>query len=959
MQYHSSESKPTKKKKIIRSLWFWILIGLVIVATLFFIMLPVGIDYGIESYLIDQGVDQATLEDVDFNPITGRMTLTNLNVTTGAQTVLKIPEATFKIKWTPFIRKRFVLERFTISDTELIVEELENGNWQIGGIIMPGKKKSTEPSSWNFSFQEATAKNCKIKFISARLTSDLTIEQAKISKLTSWLQEDNARLEFSGQLNDARMQLQLDVSPFGSEIVAAGRIKLKGLTLNPFSQLLQPHLKKLEGRLDIDVSIETRQTADGAFNHHQKGPVKLHQIRAHIADMNLAKDDLAWDGAIRVDIPKSEESLKISADGRLNGTKLTLGIENENLKMQQDNLSWKGKIDYAKDKTNQKINTDGQISLVDLKMESPALNLAEEKLTWKGALQFSSTAKTEDQKIIADGTLDGNHLQVSLPGRKLKFEHQGLSWKGRLDSGETTDFSALKVEADVILNDIQILNSETNQPLLNTKRFELKAINVESLNKINVSNIIFKGLALLADLKSTQSPAADPTPLRIQEVKLKDVRLSQQNNLAIDAIHLKALQAYVHRDSQGKLSTIDRWNTIQGDVFSANQTQQTASDTKAEERSAKFGIRIGQFDIAGESGLRFKDESVTPEFGIDLSILEVRLTNLDNSRPEQPASVKLLVSDKKNARLSLEGSMQPFAEQLSLDWIGKIEALELPPLSPYVIQNTGYRFVSGEMQADVPVKINQNQLDGKIDLILYNPTVERVEAKKSPEENQGKIQISMSLDSALKLLRDDHKNVKLNIPVSGDINDPKFSVADAINSVLAQTLQTSALSYLKFMLGPYGIGLAVAEQAIKSTSKIRLNPILFEPGSTELGESAIDYLKRVSAILKEHPAAQVDVCGVATESDRAALSASPSTKAGAQATAQKGNIADKDKTITQKEPAASTITDAALLNLAKNRIERIEDQLIKLHGIAAKRIIACKPKVDSGAEAKPRVDLEI
>jgi hypothetical protein len=85
----------------------------------------------------------------------------------------------------------------------------------------------------------------------------------------------------------------------------------------------------------------------------------------------------------------------------------------------------------------------------------------------------------------------------------------------------------------------------------------------------------------------------------------------------------------------------------------------------------------------------------------------------------------------------------------------------------------------------------------------------------------------MSLDSALKLLRDDQNNVKLNIPISGDIRDPKFSVADAVNKVLAQTLQTSALSYLKFMLGPYGIGLSVAEMAYKSASKIRLNPIQF------------------------------------------------------------------------------------------------------------------------------------
>ena len=155
MQDYSSEST-SPEKKILRNIWFWILIGLVFVVVLFFIMLPVGIGYGIERYLKDQGADQVILEDVDFNPITGHITLTNMNVTTGAQTVLKLPKATFKILWTPFIRKRFVLERLTISDMELTVEEFEDGNWRIGGIIIPEKTDPTEPSSWDFSFQEAT-----------------------------------------------------------------------------------------------------------------------------------------------------------------------------------------------------------------------------------------------------------------------------------------------------------------------------------------------------------------------------------------------------------------------------------------------------------------------------------------------------------------------------------------------------------------------------------------------------------------------------------------------------------------------------------------------------------------------------------------------------------------------------------------------------------------------------------
>jgi outer membrane protein OmpA-like peptidoglycan-associated protein len=926
MQDKSSENSPTKKTKRIHRVWFWLLIGLVILVVLFFIMLPIGIDYGIERYLKDQGADQATLEDVDFNPITGRMTLTNLTVTTSAQTVLKIPQAAFKIRWTPFFRKRFVLERFIISDTELIVETFKDGRLRVGGIMLPQKKETSEPSTWNFGLQQVTVENCKIKFISPQLSSELKIEKARITKLRSWLPERSAELEVNGQLNDGDLQLQMVVSPFGSELEVSGQIKLVGLTLSPFAQLLKPQINTLEGKFDADLDIETRQVADSGFSYYQKGVLKLSQIHTQIEDIEFSNESLAWDGAVQLDTPKSGEALKISSDGKLNGSKLSMTAKNANMQVQQEHLNWEGKLNFEKTPAASNLDADSTLSLQDTRLNAPDVKLTEEKLTWKGTFQFSKTAATGGQKVIADGTLDGNHLQADLTDRKLKYEHQGLSWKGRLDSGETNDFSSLRAEANFSLNDVEFYHSETDQRLLNSESVDLEAIKVESLNKISVSGIALKGLAVFADLKSVKSSAADPPLLGAQEVKLKDVQLSQQNNFAIDAVNLQALQAYVHRDAEGKLPAIERLKAIQNDVSSVDQSTRAASDSKVKKKSDKFGFRIGQVEITGDSGLRFRDESVTPAFSTDLRILEARLSDLDNSRPQQVASVKLLVSDKENARLSLDGTLQPFTEQLSLDWKGKIEALELPPLSPYVIQSTGYRFSGGELHADIPLKINQNQLNGAIDLILYNP---ELKAESRPKTQKGKIRLNMTLDSALRLLRDKQNNVKLNIPISGNVNDPQFSVADAVNKVLAKTLQTSALSYLKYMLGPYGIGISIAQLAYEQAMKIRLNPILFAPGSDELDEAAIDYLQRVAAIMKEYPTVQVSVCGVATEIDRATMSEKSSTE------------------------------DAALLELAKKRTERINNQLVRLHGIAAKRIIACEPEIDSSASAKPRAKLEI
>ena len=994
--------KQSPKKKLVQRVWFWMLIGLVLLVVLIFSMLPVGMDYGIKSYLKDQGTDQVSLENVDFNPITGRMILENLSVVVGSQTVLSIPEAMLDLEWGPFIRKRFVLKRVTISDTELTVKNLREGRWQVGGINLPDKSKTAEPSTWNFGLHQVTVRNSTVKYISPQLSSDLKIEQATITKLSSWLPEQSARLEFKGQLNDCNLQLQVDVSPFANQIATAGRIQMKGLNLMPFARLLEPHLKSLEGRLDADLKFKTGQTAeeklkidiDGKLNGSnlatiiKNGNIQIHQDNidwqgkidyaqtAASADLNingalgvqnanvtgpeinLSEELLNWKGAFRLSISNSDDTQNISTEGKILTGLLALHLPQEKLNIEHAGLEWQGTFAYAQDKAKKSINADGQIHLDAASLKSPGLNLAEEKLSWKGEVKYLAPAESAGQRIMTDGTLDGSHMQMGLRDRKLQFDHRGLSWTGRLDTGEANDFSGLTAEGDITLSDIRILDAESNRRLLNSDRIELEDIRVEALDEIQISGIILAGLALLAD-SETGSSAINPTPLGLREVKFNNVRFSQQKHLAIDAIRLNAVKAFIHRNPQGNLTAIETWHTIQKDMLAGDRADRASSDASIKEKPDAFNFRIGRVEISEGSEIPITDAPLSPAFTKDLSIVQARVTELDSSRPQQPASVRLLLSDKENARLSLDGTMIPFAEKMSLDWIGKIEALGLPSLSPYVIQNTGHRFSSGELEADVPVKIVRNELDGKIDLILYNPKIQRATAEIDSEKQQGKIRLNMTLDSALRLLRDKQNDVKLDIPISGNINDPQFSIADAINQVLAKTLQTAAVSALKYMLGPYGIGISVVQLAYEQAIKIRLNPIRFAPGSAELDEVANDYLQRVAAVMKKYPAAQVSVCGVATESDREAVSKNTSTTASRRPTATSGDNVDNDKILSQKEPASPKITDATLVKLAKSRSEGIEDQLVKIHGIAGNRIIDCTPEIDSSAAAEPRANLEI
>jgi hypothetical protein len=127
-----------------------------------------------------------------------------------------------------------------------------------------------------------------VKLRSAQLTTELKIEQAHLTRLRSWRPDQNARLEFRGQLNDGKLQFKGDFSPFGSGTAVGGSVKLSGLTLTPFAQLIAADPSTLQGRLDADVTILGKISAEQKFSYDQTGRVVLHQIRTRFGGLTVA-----------------------------------------------------------------------------------------------------------------------------------------------------------------------------------------------------------------------------------------------------------------------------------------------------------------------------------------------------------------------------------------------------------------------------------------------------------------------------------------------------------------------------------------------------------------------------------------------------------------------------------------------------------------------------------------------
>ena len=164
-----------------------------------------------------------------------------------------------------------------------------------------------------------------------------------------------------------------------------------------------------------------------------------------------------------------------------------------------------------------------------------------------------------------------------------------------------------------------------------------------------------------------------------------------------------------------------------------------------------------------------------------------------------PATMALVELDGRvdefgSARI--RGSIQPFRATDFTDLKLTFRNLEMTNLTPYSGKFAGRRIDSGKLSVDIEYKVKQRQLAGENKFVINKLKLgERVD---SPDA------MKLPLDLAIALLEDRNGMIVLDFPISGSLDDPKFSygkiVWEAVVNVLTN-LVTAPFRALGSLLG--------------------------------------------------------------------------------------------------------------------------------------------------------------
>lgn len=333
-------------------------------------------------------------------------------------------------------------------------------------------------------------------------------------------------------------------------------------------------------------------------------------------------------------------------------------------------------------------------------------------------------------------------------------------------------------------------------------------------------------------------------------------------------------------------------------------------------------IHVNHISIQGHA--RFEDQTISPEYRGDYELRQLKIGTLDTARPQEPVPLELSARLHRYARLELKGKFPLLAwppENAEADW--SLHDLELPRLNPYLIHYTGYRVRSGNLDIGGHPRVSQSILQSRTRVRLSGLKLQVARPERAAHFDQT---LGIGLEPALAMIRDRKGNIKLELPLTGNLADPDFDPAPIIAEAMKTALTHAATAYTVYAIQPYGAALLLTQVAGKTILKLHFDPIAFTPGQTDLPPDRDAYLDKLAALLKERPGLELAICGVASTAERAALP-------------------EKQR------------SDQVLIELARQRAYGVKDALMS-RGIEGDRLRTCAPRIDDAADGKPRVELE-
>jgi uncharacterized protein involved in outer membrane biogenesis len=273
----------------------------------------------------------------------------------------------------------------------------------------------------------------------------------------------------------------------------------------------------------------------------------------------------------------------------------------------------------------------------------------------------------------------------------------------------------------------------------------------------------------------------------------------------------------------------------------ATATAKAAEASKPAEPAAPAAdVQIGQVTLVNGQ-LNYTDNFIKPNYTANLTKVTGKIGAFGTAGGP-PAEVAVQAQLDDSSPVDISGVMNPLTPVAFLDIKGKANDVELTRLSAYSSKYTGYPITQGKLTVDVHYLLDQRKLQADNHIFITQLTFgDRL-------ESPGISHLPVKL--AVALLKDTQGNIDVNVPVSGSLDDPQFSMGGLIWRAIGNLIARAATAPFRLLGAAFGGG-----------NHEDLGYVEFDPGSAVLNAAAQERLGKVVAMLGKKTSLTLDIIG--------------------------------------------------------------------------------------------------
>ncbi len=777
---------------------------------------------------------ETVIENVRFNPYSFNLRVTGFRVMEGQEVFASFEELRVNLQGRSLIKGGLTVKALTAEKPYLRIVHKKDLSYNFSDIIPKGSAAKEEPqkkSSIKFSFNNIRVTGGSVDFIDepkgkAHEVRDVLVEIPFVSSIPSEV-EIFVKPSFSARVNGTPFELRGESKPFADSSETSLAINFNGLSIPEYLAYSPVPLKfrMPSGLLFADLDLTYIQYRDRAPELTLKGGLSLKDVelqdeegqritRLPSLDIGITSIDVFGRKArlSSVVLDRPDVALVRKADGSMNIMSLVPGERGEEPEAEKE-----GAFTLDIERAGA---AKARLSFSDLTKETPfrrSLEPVDLSLTGfstaagKSAAARISYSHSSGEAILAEGSISVNPIAAEM---ELK--------------ADALDLKPLQPYLDDVVN------------LIITKGRASARGTVSAGLGDEGTRLSYRGSAAVSGLSAVARPHGGEL-IRWGSLSLDGIEFDlSPRRIVARSVVLSDFSSNIVVGSDGSLNAA---NIIASRPEQKAQVQAATGDAGKSEpaymRIDSVALRNGRVD--------FRDLHIEPIFIASIDEVNGRVKGLylDGS---SLADISLSGIIDKYAPFEAAGKINPKKDALFIDMKVKLNGLELSSLTPYSGKYIGYGIEKGKLFLDLGYFIEKRALKADNNVLIDQITLGgKVE---SPQAT------SLPVGFAISLLKDRSGQIRLDVPLSGSLDDPEFSVGALILQVILNLIEKAVTSPFAVMGGLFGGG-------------EDLGFVEFEAGSDALTEASVKKLDALVAALYERPGLKLDIEGFVSEDDDA------------------------------------------------------------------------------------------